>query len=89
MGEGPPHMTQLAIDFTAPLRVRRYPQPGTQNRAILDALLRGAKLTPMDALRLCGSNRLGARIYELKRMGWDIQSTLVSIGRAHVAQYSL
>ena len=53
--------------------------PNTQTTAsqtarIKAALLRGEKLTPMDALRRFGCFRLGARIWELRNeQGMDIR----------------
>ena len=54
--------------------------PNTQTSAsqtarIKAALLRGEKLTPMDALRRFGCFRLGARIWELRNEhGMDIRT---------------
>ena len=54
--------------------------PNTQTSAsqtarIKAALLRGEKLTPMDALRRFGCFRLGARIWELRNeQGMDIRT---------------
>jgi hypothetical protein len=63
----------------------------TQNEEILGDLLKGRRITPLDALHDYGCNRLGARIYELRRMGYDIGMDLVCVpttrGRAHVACY--
>ena len=46
----------------------------TQKELILVALLSGAKLTPMDAWKLYGCYRLGARIYDLRKEGFDIDT---------------
>lgn len=45
-------------------------QPKTQNEMILDLLRRRGErgLTPLDALSLVGSFRLGARIWDVKLM---------------------
>jgi hypothetical protein len=48
----------------------------TQSKMILESLLRGEKLTPLDALKNFGCFRLGARIYELKKKGYNIQKEL-------------
>lgn len=83
-------MTQTAFDFTAPLRFMRYPPEGTQARAILDALLAGQSLTPLDALRRFGCNRLAARIYDLQtRYGWSIDAKPEHEGRKTWARYSM
>lgn len=49
----------------------------TQTEGVL-ALLRerGAKgITPIDALNVVGSFRLGARIFDLRAQGYDIETT--------------
>lgn len=44
----------------------------TQNDKILAHLERFGSITPLEALELYGIMRLGARIYDLKRMGYKI-----------------
>jgi len=44
----------------------------TQISWVLDELLKGRHLTPMDALKGCGCFRLAAIIHILKRGGWNI-----------------
>lgn len=62
----------------------------SQADAILDALLRGETLTPLDALRRYGCFRLGARIWDLKKKGYAIEMRLVETsGGARVAEYFL
>jgi hypothetical protein len=66
----------------------------TQKEAILKALKNGQKITPLEALRDFGCFRLAARIYELQREGYNIESELVQVtgaiaGKCTVAQYSL
>lgn len=46
----------------------------TQNDMILQHLRRFGSITPREALELYGCMRLGARIYELKRQGFDIRT---------------
>lgn len=62
-----------------------------QREAILTDLLAGRRITPGDALTRHGCGRLGARIYELRRMGYAIGMDLVAVpsrrGKAHVACY--
>jgi hypothetical protein len=56
---------------------------------ILKALNNGVKLTPLLALELYGCLRLGARIYDLKRMGHQIKTEIVTTESGkRVAQYS-
>ena len=64
-----------------------------QHVAILRHLKSGRSLTPLEALRLYGTLRLGARVYELRQAGYRIRSTLVPVktrdGIARVACYRL
>lgn len=50
----------------------------TQNQMILNHLKAYGSITPRDALELYGCMRLGARIYDLKRAGYDIESRIES-----------
>ena len=64
----------------------------TQNESILTALLAGRRLTPLDALRSFGCNRLAARINELRGVGYGINKDMVEVETAdgrtcHVACY--
>ena len=62
----------------------------TQNESILAYLRRGWTITPLEALRMFGCFRLGARIYELRRKGVQIDRELVqTAGGARVARYKL
>ena len=66
----------------------------TQKKIILEHLAMGEKLTPADAFRLTGSTRLSARIYDLRRDGYVINTEMITVrnrlGRtATVAQYSM
>ena len=45
-----------------------------QRKAILNHLLSGKSITPLEALEKYGCFRLGARIYDLKRQGYDIEN---------------
>ena len=45
----------------------------TQTQWILEQLKRGP-LTPIDALQGCGCFHLGARIYELRQQGHEIET---------------
>jgi hypothetical protein len=49
----------------------------SQNRKILAYLKAGKKITPLKALQLFGSFRLGARIYDLRKLGHEIESRIV------------
>lgn len=62
----------------------------SQNQQILSYLKTGKSLSPMDALDLCGSFRLSARIYDLKQAGWPITCERVDVGDGRrVGYYSL
>lgn len=59
----------------------------SQNLKILEAMKKGARITPMDALRRFGCFRLSARIADL-RMAWHkIFSHMVERNGKHVAEY--
>ena len=62
-------------------------KPTSQNLKILEALKKGARLTPMDALHLCGCFRLSARIADLRMAGHKIFSHIVERNGKHVAEY--
>lgn len=66
----------------------------TQNEQVLSWLKGSHKLTPLDAMNKWGILRLGARIYDLKRMGHGINVEMVKVhnrfgDKVRVAQYSL
>src|SRR3990167_760038 len=49
----------------------------TQEDSILEALKRGEKITPLEALKYHNCMRLGARIFDLKQKGHDIKTKMV------------
>lgn len=59
----------------------------TQNDGILKYLESGRTLTPMDALSLFGSFRLGARIFELRQQGHEINKVLLRKNNKNFACY--
>lgn len=61
----------------------------SQNKRILKYLQSGNSLTPLDALRMFGCFRLGARIYNLKSSGVPIKSELVTKNGKRFARYRL
>ncbi len=63
------HDTPPAGSLFAP----RPAEPKTQTQVILEALQSGKRLTPLDALNLCGCMRLAARIHELRQAGHKIK----------------
>lgn len=46
----------------------------SQNQAIMEYLLDGHSITPLEALEMFGCFRLGARIADLKKLGMKIQN---------------
>jgi hypothetical protein len=63
-------------------------QPSTTKK-IHAWLLRGYKLTPMQALEKWGCMRLGARIYELRKSGVDVITMPITRNGKTFAQYYL
>ena len=62
----------------------------SQERMILKHLQRGGAVTPLFALKHFGCLRLGARIYDLKQKGHDIQRQMIKfIDGKRVAEYRL
>lgn len=60
----------------------------SQREAILDALEHGETLTPLDALKRFGCFRLGARIWDLKQAGHQIEMRLIETASGkRVAEY--
>lgn len=61
----------------------------SQNAGILQALKEGAHITPMGALRRFGCFRLSARIADIRKMGYNVKTRIVSKGDKRFAEYSL
>ena len=62
----------------------------SQKQRILDWMLEGNAITPMEALTKFGSFRLGARIADIKDMGYDVKSRYITVsGDKRVKQYYL
>ena len=65
-------------------------QSQSQRAQILQALKNGARLTPRDARVLFNSERLAARICELRQAGYEIKTKLIAVPSGkRVAQYRL
>jgi hypothetical protein len=60
----------------------------TQCEQIL-AHLKERPITPLEALDLYGCFRLGARVFDLKRDGFDIQTEIIERNGKRFAQYTL
>ncbi|HHA2385049.1 TPA: helix-turn-helix domain-containing protein [Stenotrophomonas maltophilia] len=74
--------------------ITTYPATGSARAKVLHALMLGRNLTSADAWREFGSSRLAADVHELRRMGWPILSTWISVTTRHqtmarVVQYHL
>ena len=62
----------------------------SQRKLILDYLLTGLPLTPLDALIHFKCLRLSGRIEELRKEGYPIKTKLVAVDSGkRVAQYSI
>ena len=62
----------------------------SQNKQIKAWLENGKSITPLDALNLFGSFRLGARIFDLKNdYGMNIKTEMVEENGKRYARYSL
>ena len=61
----------------------------SQNNQILEYLKSGKKLTPLTALKKFGCFRLGARIFDLKRQGHNIDTQFKTKKGKTFAEYSL
>lgn len=64
-------------------------QDKSQTENILDYLLTGKSLTPLDALRLFQCFRLSARILEIKELGYQVETIIESNGKKKFASYRL
>lgn len=51
----------------------------TQNERILDLLKQGYPLTSVFTVKWCNCYRLSARIYDLRRKGWNIKTEKVRL----------
>ena len=63
----------------------------SQHNQVLDALLDGDSITPMDALDKYGCFRLAAVIYDIKKDGYKVKTTIVrnKLSGKRYAKYSL
>ena len=61
----------------------------SQNQLILEHLLSGKSLTPLDALNKFGCFRLSGRVWDLKRQGFNIKTENVIKNGKHFAEYSI
>ena len=61
----------------------------SQMHKIWKYLERGRRITPLQALNMVGSLSLGARIYDLRKIGIDIETEMIDVGGKRVARYKL
>lgn len=62
----------------------------TQTQAIINYLMPpGRSITPLEALNMFGCFRLGARMFEIKRMGYPVKSEIITDGKKRFAKYYL
>lgn len=61
----------------------------TQCAAILAHMQMGGSITGLEALKLFGCFRLPARISDLKKKGYNILTTKISLNGKRFASYSL
>lgn len=83
-------MTQAILEFTESATRSHVESRQSQSHKILEYLLAGHRLSPLLALEKFGCFRLGGRVYDLKKEGWDIQSEMITLPSGkRVAQYWL
>lgn len=59
----------------------------SQCKLILRYMLKGNRITALQALNLFGCFRLAARIHDLKRFGNKVEMMIISVNNKRVAQY--
>lgn len=62
----------------------------TQTQQILDYPKQGNAITALEALQMFGCMRLGSRIWDIKRLGYIVNTEKKQVGEhKHVAEYSI
>lgn len=61
----------------------------TQNAMVLHHMQTIGPLSPLEALNRYGIFRLGARRYDLIKLGYDVRTRIVKHGRKRFAEYFL
>jgi hypothetical protein len=59
----------------------------TQTEWVLKKLRFGLPLTPIDALNGCGCFRLAAIVFDLKKVGWNIETIIVKKNKKRYTSY--
>lgn len=69
------------------------PSKKNQKDQILEHIEKYGSITPLEAQRLYGCMRLGARIWDLRKDGYEIVREIVEVetrsGKARVARYRM
>lgn len=69
------------------------PTKRNQKEQILEHIEKYGSITPLEAQKLYGCMRLGARIWDLRKDGFEIVREIVEVetrsGKAHVARYRM
>ena len=68
---------------------QQVPAIDSQKERILTHLQQGKSITPIEALSMFDCFRLGARIADLRKEGYDIKTTILNRGVKRFASYSL
>ena len=75
---------------TAQTSINCYKENPNQTTRVLWHLKAGHKLTALDALNLFGCWRLGARIHNIRAMGFNVKTDLITTSTKKViAEYSM
>lgn len=61
----------------------------TQCSQILEHIQTNGSITPLEALELYGCFRLGARVWDLRHEGFDIETEIIERNGKHYAKYFL
>ena len=71
------------------IHAQQRPAIESQSARILSHLKSGKSITPIEALTLFDCFRLGARIADLRKEGYEIKTTILNKGVKRFASYSL
>jgi hypothetical protein len=69
----PKHIREL-LDKWARVTLEQEKPTESHRRRVLEHLMTGATITPKEAWLRYGCYRLGARIYDLRKMGYNIEN---------------
>ena len=60
-----------------------------QQNEVLAYLKKGNSITPLEALQMFGTFRLSAIIFNIRALGYEVDTEIVRAGKKHWAKYSL